>query len=99
MTAARRRAAVAAAALVLLLAGGAAAYSEATVLFTFSDERITESSGLVASSVSDEWFFTHNDSGDDARFYVVDRGGRTLATHTLPGVDASDWEDLARGPD
>jgi hypothetical protein len=69
------------------------------VLFTFQDERITESSGLVASSVSDDWFFTHNDSGDDARFYVVDRSGRTLATHTMPGVDASDWEDLARGPD
>lgn len=92
-------AAVSAAVLAVALAGGVAAYQGAVVLFTFQDERITESSGLVASSVSDDWFFTHNDSGDDARFYVVDRSGRTLATHTMPGVDSDDWEDMARGPD
>ena len=84
-----------------LLAVGAAAsaYEPGRVLFTFADERIEESSGLVASSVSDGWVFTHNDSGDEARFYVVDRRGRTLARHTMPGVDADDWEDIARGPD
>lgn len=86
-------------AVVLATAVPARSYDDAVVLFTFADERITESSGLVASSVSDSWVFTHNDSGDDARFYVVDRGGRTLATHTMPGIDSSDWEDIARGPD
>jgi hypothetical protein len=94
-----RTAGLCAAALTLLSAGAATAFSDAVVLFTFQDERITESSGLVASSVSDDWFFTHNDSGDEARFYVVDRSGRTLATHTMPGVDSNDWEDMARGPD
>jgi hypothetical protein len=42
--------------------------------------------------------FTHNDSGDDARFFAVDDSCRTLATYVLPGVDSSDWEDMARGP-
>lgn len=84
---------------VVLTAAPARAYDDAVVLFTFADDRITESSGLVASSVSDQWLFTHNDSGDEARFYVVDRTGRTLATHTMPGVDSNDWEDIARGPD
>ena len=68
-------------------------------LFTFADPEVDESSGMAASSVTDDWFFTHNDSGDVARFFVVDRSGVTLATHTLPGVDAVDWEDMARGPD
>ena len=67
-------------------------------LFTFADPAIDESSGAAASSVTDDWFFTHNDSGDRARFFVVDRQGTTLATYTLP-VDAVDWEDMARGPD
>ena len=93
---------VAAAALTLAflaVSAHAAAYVEGVVLFTFADSRITESSGVVASSLSDDWFFTHNDSGDDARFFVVNRRGVTLATHTLPGVDSNDWEDIARGPD
>ena len=68
-------------------------------LCRFGDDRITESSGAVTSSVSDGWFFTHNDSGDEARFFVVDDRCRTLATHTMPGVDSNDWEDMARGPD
>jgi len=83
----------------LAVAVPASAYDGAVVLFTFADDRITESSGLVASSQSDGWLFTHNDSGDQARFFAVDRGGRTLATYTMPGVDSSDWEDVARGPD
>ena len=63
----------------------------------FADPRISESSGLVADSRSD-LLFTHNDSGDTARFFAVDRGGRTRATYVLPGVQARDWEDISRGP-
>ena len=69
------------------------------VSFTLTDPRITESSGLVSSSLVDGVLFTHNDSGDTARFFAVDGRGRTLATYDLPGVQARDWEDLARGPD
>jgi len=67
-------------------------------LFSFADPAIDESSGVAASSVSDDWIFTHNDSGDEARFFAVDRQGDTLATWTLP-VEAVDWEDMARAPD
>jgi hypothetical protein len=62
-------------------------------------EPIVESSGLASSSVSDDWLFTHQDSGDQARFYAVSRQGQLLATYALPGVQARDWEDMARGPD
>ncbi|HEV3498647.1 MAG TPA: hypothetical protein VHA34_20090 [Actinomycetes bacterium] len=43
--------------------------------------------------------WTHNDSGDDPRLYAVGAEGRTVATLTLAGVDARDWEALAAGRD
>lgn len=60
---------------------------------------IEESSGVATSSRSAEWFFTHEDSGAPAQFSAVGVDGRLLATYTLPGVQARDWEDMARGPD
>jgi hypothetical protein len=60
---------------------------------------IQESSGVASSSLSDEWLFTHEDSGAPAQFHAVALDGRLLATYLLPGVQARDWEDMARGPD
>lgn len=60
---------------------------------------IAESSGLASDSRSDGWFWTHQDSGDEARFYAVSTRCRLLATYRLPGVQARDWEDMARGTD
>ncbi|MGV3721407.1 MAG: hypothetical protein ACO1SX_10910, partial [Actinomycetota bacterium] len=87
--------------LPILLTGGvtARAASNAQLLCRFQDAAINESSGLAASSRSNEYFFTHNDSGDDARFFAVDRRGRTLATFRVAGADNEDWEDMARGRD
>ena len=78
----------------VLLAGG---YDDGRLLCHFADPRITESSGLVVGSRSD-LLFTHNDSGDVARFFAVDRTGRTRAVYRLRGVQARDWEDISRGP-
>jgi hypothetical protein len=82
--------------LALLLA--AALYGDAAVAFTFADPRIAESSGLASSSTPGI-VFTHNDSGDDARFFAVGPDGRTRTVYRLPDVQARDWEDMARGPD
>ena len=68
------------------------------VVFTFADPRIDESSGLASASRSDA-LFTHNDSGDDARFFAVGPDGATRTVYVLPGVQARDWEDMARSPD
>lgn len=74
-------------------------FAEAVVAFVLLDPRITESSGLASSSTPGV-VFTHNDSGDAARFFAVDAAtGRTRTVYTLPGVQARDWEDMARGPD
>ena len=71
---------------------------EAIVAFVLSDPRITESSGLATASTGD-LVYTHNDSGDDGRFFAVGPDGRTRTTYVLPGVEPRDWEDMARGPD
>jgi hypothetical protein len=76
-----------------LLAAGTA-----SVAFTFTDPRITESSGLATASTGD-LVYTHNDSGDDGRFFSVGPDGRTRTSYVLPGVEPRDWEDMARGPD
>lgn len=83
----------------LTCSSAARAYGPGTELFRFSDRRITESSGIVASSAQERLIFTHNDSGDTARFFAVDFRGCTLAVYPLVGAEANDWEDMARGPD
>jgi hypothetical protein len=83
---------------VLALLLSAALYVDPTVAFAFQDPRITESSGLASSSTPGI-VFTHNDSGDAARFFAVGQDGRTRTVYTLPDVQARDWEDMARGPD
>jgi len=76
-------------------AGGSAAPAQ---LFAFRDPQIVESSGIVASTSREDIVFTHNDSGDTARFFAVDRHGCTRGVFTAPDVQATDWEDIARGP-
>lgn len=77
-----------------VLAIGGTASGATSTLCSLQDERLTESSGLAV--LGDGSLVTHNDSGDTARFFVLDRGCRTTAVHTL-AADASDWEDMARG--
>lgn len=76
-------------------------YPHHTAVFHFNDAAITESSGIISSTISDEIFFTHNDSGDSARFFAVDVHGCTVARYNLIGGRATDWEDIAhsRGTD
>jgi hypothetical protein len=73
------------------------AYGQGRTLCTLPSV-ITESSGIVASSTNDNVFFTHNDSGDSARYFAIDRSCRLLATFNVQGATAVDWEDIARGP-
>jgi hypothetical protein len=79
----------------LLAAAFLAAAAQAPLLALPAE--LTESSGVASSSVSDQWFFTHEDSGAEPVFHAVGVDGRLLATYDL-GVDARDWEDMARGP-
>lgn len=57
------------------------------------DWEISESSGLAASLRYPGYFWTHNDSGDEPRLFLVDRFGETRAVVRVLG-EATDWEDM-----
>lgn len=75
-----------------LLGAAAAPSSDQQVAFSFQDEQITESSGLVV--LDDGLFVTTNDSGDEARVFTVDDHGRTVGVTTWAD-HATDVEALA----
>ena len=83
---------------MLALLVAAAVLGDPSVAFTFADPRINESSGLATSS-EPGIVYTHNDSGDEARFFAVGLDGRTRTVYRLQDTQARDWEDMARGPD
>ena len=64
-----------------LLGASATPTEESTVLFSFQDNEIVESSGLVAAG---GLVVTTNDSGDGGRIFTVDRA--TLETTRGPWV-------------
>jgi len=70
-------------------------YGKARKLADLADERISESSGVAAGRLADGVFWTHNDSGDAPRIYAFNLKGEALATYTVTGAQAVDWEDMA----
>ena len=66
-----------------------------SVLCIIDDARINESSGIAASPTYPGVFYTHNDSGDSARFFRFDKSGKVTGTFDLRGIQAIDWEDMA----
>lgn len=63
-----------------------------------ASDAIDESSGLAASRRHDGRFWTHNDSGGEARVFLIDHSGESGGVLDLEGVEATDWEDIAVGP-
>lgn len=59
-----------------------------------SDHQVTESSGLARSVAHPSMVWTHNDSGDVARAFLVDGEGKTRSILTLPIPRPIDWEDM-----
>lgn len=63
---------------------------------TLENARLTEISGLGVTSAAAGTFWVHNDSGDEARTYLLSARAEWLATYRLLGIDKpSDIEDLA----
>lgn len=54
---------------------------------------VEETSGLASMG---EDFITHNDSGDDALLYRINKQGELVDTYPILGAVNRDWEDLAQ---
>ncbi|MGD9873695.1 MAG: DUF3574 domain-containing protein [Kiritimatiellia bacterium] len=68
---------------------------ESRELAVIQNREIRESSGLAYSPAGKPVLWTHNDSGDESRFFAVGLKGEDLGTFTLDGAIAEDWEDIA----
>jgi len=71
------------------------AYGPGREIAKLACKQINESSGLAAGRANKGVFWTHNDSGDRPKLHAFDRKGRDLATVTVTGARARDWEDMA----
>ncbi|MGI5204440.1 hypothetical protein ACQEU6_23010 [Spirillospora sp. CA-108201] len=80
-------------------AASAGSARDDAVAFTIKDPRITESSGLAASSLHRGVVYTHNDSGGVPKVYALGPDGKVAAVLTLAGAGARDWEAMAIGRD
>lgn len=60
-----------------------------------SDLSIDESSGIARSAAFPGKYYTHNDSGDSARFWRFGLDGKCEGPFEVAGAQAVDWEDMA----
>jgi hypothetical protein len=73
-------------------------FSSGTIAGILDNSNIDEASGLAASHTNPGMLWTHNDSGDKARIFLIDSLGRHRMTVSLDGIANRDWEDIAVGP-
>jgi hypothetical protein len=70
-------------------------FGEAKLVTQVKDGQLKESSGVASSHRNANSFYTHNDSGDSARFFRFDRSGKITGTFNVKNAKAIDWEDMA----
>jgi hypothetical protein len=70
-------------------------YEKAEIVGEIETKEIKESSGIAASRCSENVFWTHNDSGDEAFLFALDEKGEKLGTFRVSGAKNHDWEDIA----
>lgn len=70
-------------------------YGDPKVIGKIASDEINESSGLVNSPCQPQILWTHNDSGDNAHLFALDKTGKKIATFKVAGAKNYDWEDLA----
>jgi len=76
---------------------GAIEYAPMQIAGAVTDAQITESSGLAAARAAGNagMLWTHNDSGDVPRLFLLSARGTLKATFRVDVPFATDWEDLA----
>ena len=85
-------------ALALALAAcsrGASDPGDARVTGLMLDRELRETSGLAVSRRHPGILWLHDDGGNPARLFAVNRDGDRVATYRVEGVPKTDWEDIA----
>ncbi len=59
---------------------------------------LVEASGIAASRVANDVFWSHNDSRGGPVLYAFDSSGGNLGGFEIPGAFSLDWEDMSAGP-
>jgi hypothetical protein len=62
------------------------------------NSELLEVSGLVESINNPGYLWVHNDSGDKARIFLIDKQGKHKATVWFANTTNRDWEDISIGP-
>src|ERR671914_2212087 len=73
-------------------------YGTPTRIANLKNSSINESSGLAASRLNPNVYWTHNDSGDGPFVYAFDSTGESRGVFRVAGAQARDWEDAGVGP-
>ncbi|HET7113249.1 MAG TPA: hypothetical protein VFI57_06370, partial [Pyrinomonadaceae bacterium] len=73
-------------------------YGTPTRIANLKNAAVDESSGLAASHLNPNVYWTHNDSGDGPLVYAFDSTGESRGVFRVTGAQARDWEDMAIGP-
>jgi hypothetical protein len=69
-------------------------FGEPDLVVKLKDSQVKESSGLAAGS-NGKTYYTHNDSGDSARFFSFDLTGNVTGEYTVTNARNVDWEEMA----
>lgn len=70
-------------------------YGDAVKCGPLQNPELIESSGIVLGRRNPKVLWSHNDSGDTARFFALNEKGEDLGTWEIPGLRPHDWEDIA----
>ena len=73
-------------------------FEEYLAMGPLSNPAIDEASGIAVSRQNSSYIWTHNDSGDLNRIFLIRNDGNYLGTFRLLGSGNRDWEDMAIGP-
>lgn len=65
---------------------------------TLEPDDLTEASGLAASRIHDDVYFTHNDSGGEPEIFAIRPDGSLAGRWLVADQINRDWEAIAAGP-
>ena len=74
-------------------------FSDRIAVAPLDNKTIDEASGMAMSILHENHFWTHNDSGDDPRIFLINNAAQYQVNCTLKGAVNRDWEDIAVAKD